>query len=341
MPDTVINLPISTSDPTVAGEGRVLRWPSSKTGNRVTSLLLAEVNSYIETQGGGEGLFPTPMSSVNILRSCQQRMPMRQIYRPSLCVVLEGAKEILFGDSRLQYNAMQCLVVSMEMPASGRIIEASPERPYLGITIELDVAMLREVLEQLDAPPVPANGPATSVFVTNVDDPLADCVMRLVRLSQTPKAVPILYPSVMREIYYWLLTGPNGRDLCRLALPESSAMRVGKAIYYLRDNYAQTLRVERMAEVAGMSPSSFHQHFKTLTSVTPLQFQKQLRLLEARRLMVADTASVEQAAYQVGYESPSQFSREYSRMFGVAPKQDALNHQRMYAQYASRKVRHA
>ncbi|MDX3930025.1 MAG: AraC family transcriptional regulator, partial [Shinella sp.] len=223
----------------------------------------------------------------------------------------------------------------------GRIVEASPQAPYLGITIDLDVAMLREVLEQLDTPPVPPADSGSCVFVGQVDEPLAECVLRLIRMSQTPKAIPILYPSVMREICYWLLTGPNGGELCHLALPESNIMRVGKAIYFLRDNFAQTLRVEQMAEVAGMSPSSFHQHFKVLTSLTPLQFQKQLRLLEARRLMVAEALSVEQAAYKVGYESPSQFSREYSRMFGVAPKQDALNHQRMYSQYTSRKARSA
>ncbi len=341
MSNTPINLPIPAGADSLP-EGRcVVPWPANRSGGQVSSTLLAEVTAYLDSQGGGEGLFPTQLGGVHIIRSFQERMPMRQIYRPSLCVVLKGAKEILFGEDRLYYGAMQCLVVSMEMPASGRVVEASAEAPYIGITIDLDVAMLREVLEQLDSPPVVPAGPGPCVFVAPIDDPLADCVQRLIRMCQTPKAIPILYPSVMREICYWLLTGPNGAELCHLALPESNIMRVGRAIYFLRDNYSQTLRVEQMAEVAGMSASSFHQHFKAITSVTPLQFQKQLRLLEARRLMVAEAASVEQAAYQVGYESASQFSREYSRMFGVAPKQDALNHQRMYSQYASRKARSA
>jgi AraC-like DNA-binding protein len=322
-------------------EGRVLRWPRSQLEVRVSSSLLDGVVAYIEGQGGGEGLFPTQIESVNIIRSYQQRMPMRQIYRPSLCVVAQGAKEILFGEDTLRYGAMECLVVSMELPASGRIVEASPQMPYLGVTIDLDVAVLRDVLEQLETPPVPPAAPGPCVFVGKVDEPLAECVLRLIRMSRTPKAIPILYPSVMREICYWLLTGPHGAELCSLAVPESNFMRVAKAIYFLRANFARTLRVEQMAEVARMSPSSFHQHFKLLTSVTPLQFQKQLRLLEARRLMVAEAAGVEEAAYKVGYESASQFSREYSRMFGVAPKRDALNHQSMYSQYASRKVRRA
>lgn len=341
IPDTSRNLPIRTSRDKLPIEGQVLRWPRNQSEVRVSSSLLDGVTAYIENQGGGEGLFPTQIDSVNITRTYQQRMPMRMIYRPSLCVVVQGAKEILFGEDTLRYDAMECLVVSMEMPASGRVVDASPQSPYIGVTIDLDVTMLREVLEQLETPPVPPAAPGPCVFVGKVDEQLAECVLRLIRMAQTPKAIPILYPSVMREICYWLLTGPQGAELCSLAVPESNFMRVAKAIYFLRANFVQTLRVEQMAEVANMSPSSFHQHFKQLTSVTPLQFQKHLRLLESRRMMVADAASVEDAAYKVGYESPSQFSREYSRMFGVAPKQDALNHQRMYSQYASRKALHA
>ena len=307
----------------------------------MSSALLAAVNAYVEGQDGGQGLFPTPMEGFNIVRSCQAMMPMRALYRPSLCVVLQGGKEIHFGEDRLSYGAMECLVVSVELPASGRIIDASPDAPYIGVTIDLDVPVMREVMEQLDEPPVPPSGPGPCMFVCHVDEPLADCILRLVRMSGTPKAVPILYPSVMREICFWLLNSPHGGELYRLALPESNIERVVKAISLLHANFSRTLRIEELAEAARMSQSSFHQHFKALTSMTPLQFQKQLRLLEARRLMVADAASVAEAAYQVGYESASQFSREYSREFGVAPKRDAMNQQRLYSQYASRTVRTA
>ncbi|MDX3929857.1 MAG: AraC family transcriptional regulator [Shinella sp.] len=307
----------------------------------MSSSLLAAVTAYVESQGGGQGLFPTQIGGVNIVRSFQEMMPMRQIYRPSLCVVLQGAKEILFGEDRLHYGAMECLVVSVELPAAGRISEAGPNAPYVGVTIDLDVAMMRDVLEQLETPPVAPAGPGPCVFVGQVDEPLADCILRLIRMSATPKAIPILYPSVMREICYWLLSGPHGGELYNLSLPESNIERVAKAIYLLHANFAQTLRVEQLADAARMSPSSFHQHFKALTSMTPLQFQKQLRLLEARRLMMAEAANVAEAAYRVGYESASQFSREYSRTFGVAPKRDAMNQQRLYSRYASRKVRTA
>lgn len=302
------------------------------------SPLLAAVTAYIEDQGGGQGLFPTPIEGFNIVRSFQAMMPMRQLYRPSLCVVLRGAKELCFGEHRLDYNAMECLVVTVKLPATGRIVEASAEAPYVGVLIDFDVAMLRSVLEQLDEPPVPTSASAPGAFVGKVDEPLVECILRLLRMSAMPKAISILYPSVMRDICYWLLSGPYGGELCKLALPESNVERVVKAIAVLHADFVRTLRVEELAGAARMSLSSFHQHFKALTSMTPLQFQKQLRLLEARRLMMSEAVNVAEAAYQVGYESASQFSREYSRTFGVAPKRDAMNQQRLHSEYASRVV---
>tara|TARA_R110002124_G_scaffold114535_12_gene269263 strand:+ start:2595 stop:3620 length:1026 start_codon:yes stop_codon:yes gene_type:complete len=341
MPDLSRNLPIHPDGRTVPTEGRVLRWPGTRQEARMSSSLLTAVSAYIEEQGGGEGLFPTPIESFNIIRSFQAMMPMRALYRPSLCVVVQGAKEIHFGEDRLDYGAMECLVVSVELPASGRIVSASPTEPYIGVTLDFDVATMREVLEQLDEPPMPVANSGPCVFVGDVDEALADCMLRLIRMLATPKAIPILYPSVMREVYYWLLSGPHGGEICKLALPESNIERVVRAVSKLHLNFAQTLRIEKLAEVARMSPSSFHQHFKALTSMTPLQFQKQLRLLEARRLMVSEAVNVAEAAYKVGYESASQFSREYSRTFGIAPKQDVLNQQRLYSEYASRTVQTA
>lgn len=300
--------------------------------------LLDAVTAYIEAQGGGQGLFPTAIEGFNVVRSFQSMMPMRNIYRPSLCVVLEGAKELHLGEERLHYRQMECLVVSVGVPASGRIVEASREAPYVGVMIDFDVALLREVLEQLDVIPSPPEEPGPCAFVAKVDQPLADCILRLVRLLATPKAIPVLSPAIVREICYWLLSGPHGGELCKLALPESNIERVVRAISVLHTHFAETLRIEQLAEIARMSPSSFHQHFKALTSMTPLQFQKQLRLLEARRLMATQAVNVADAAYRVGYESASQFSREYSRTFGVAPKQDALNQQRLRDAYASRTV---
>lgn len=341
MPKASKNLPNPASDDTVSVEGHVLRWPRNLPEGRVSTSLLGAVNAYIAAQGGGQGLFPTPIEGFNIVCSFKERMRMRQVYKPSLCVVVQGAKEIALSEDTLRYGAMECLVVGMTVPAVGRIVEASADRPYTGVTIELDVAMIRDVLEQLHTLPAPSANPGPCLFVRRVDEPLADCVLRLLRMCETPKAITILFPSIMREICYWLLSGPNGGELCKLIEPESAAARVAKALYLIHADIARTLRVEQLAEAARMSQSSFHQHFKGLTSMTPLQFQKQLRLLEARRLMVTEDANVTEAAYQVGYESASQFSREYSRMFGVAPKRDVMHQQRLYSEYVSRTVRTA
>lgn len=341
MPEASKNLPNPAGDDRLSIEGHVLRWPRNPPEVRVPPSLFGAITAYIEAQGGGQGVFPTPIDSFNIVRSFKERMRMRQVYKPSICIVLQGAKEIILGEDTLRYGAMECLAVGMTLPATGHIVEASPDAPYTGLTLELDVAMIRDVLEQLEAPPAPPANSGPCLFVRQVDDPLAECVLRLLRMCDTPKAVPILFPSVMREICYWLLTGPNGGELCKLAEPESNAARIAKTLHLMHEDIARTLRMEELAEVARMSLSSFHQHFKAMTSMTPLQFQKQLRLLEARRLMVMEDASVADAAYQVGYESASQFSREYSRMFGVAPKRDVMNQQRMYSEYVGRRVQTA
>lgn len=287
--------------------------------------LLTAITAFIEGQGAGEGYFPLPMNGVHILRSFHQVDANHAIYRPSLCIVVQGAKQFLVGVDKLDYGVMQGLIISMDLPACGRIVAASPDEPFIGVTIEFDPSILREVLGQLETPPVAPMREGPAAIVADIDDALADCVTRLVRLAATPQAIPVLYPSILREIYYWLLSGPHGGDIGRLALPETHLARIAKAIRLLRQRYRQSLPVERLASEAAMSPSSFHHHFKSLTAMTPLQFQKQLRLLEARRLMLSDAITVADAAYRVGYESASQFSREYSRAFGVAPKQDTMS----------------
>lgn len=290
--------------------------------------LLNEVHHFMAKHGGGDGHFPTPVSGLNIVSSFQVRLPVLQVYRPVICVILQGAKQLLFGEEMLAYRAGEFLVVGMELPATGTIVEANASEPYIGLMLEFDVAMLKEVLSQMDTPPRPAEASGPGVFVQALAPALADCLVRLLKLCDTPGAIPILHPSIMREVCYWLLSGPQGDKLSRLALPGSNAERVVKAIAAIHQRFDRPLTVEQLAEVAQMSVPSFHQNFKQLTAMSPIQFQKQLRLLEARRLMVSETEKVSEAAYRVGYQSTSQFSREYSRMFGFAPKQD-VQRQRM------------
>ncbi|WP_341203461.1 AraC family transcriptional regulator [uncultured Sphingomonas sp.] len=231
---------------------------------------------------------------------------------------------------------VQCLVVNVEIPATGRMVGATPEKPYLGMTIEFDTAILREVLQQLPSPPPTRNSASPSVFVGRIDEQLAECLTRLVRLMAKPEAIPVIFPAMMREIHYWLLTGPYGAEIAKLALPETHAERVAKAISHVRDNFSKPLRIEELAGIARMSPSSFHLYFKAMTSMTPVQFQKQLRLVEARRLMLSDSVNVSEAAYHVGYESASQFSREYTRSFGIAPKRDILQFKELLSRATAR-----
>ncbi len=286
--------------------------------------LVEAVDRYTSTQGG-KPPFATAIDGLAILRSDHEKRPNHLIFKPALCITVQGAKWTMFGDQRFEYRAGQALVVSVGMPALGRVTEASPDKPFLGIVVEFDLALMRTVMEQLETPPVASGDLGHGVFVTDFDGPLADCALRMVRLLDTPRAIPTLYPAIMREICYWLLTGPHGGEVARMTLANSHAHHVISAIHALRDRFAEAVRIDELAAVARLSPSAFHRQFKALTSMTPLQYQKQLRLLEARRLMVSDPINVGTAAFQVGYESPSQFSRDYSRMFGTPPRRDVAS----------------
>ena len=283
--------------------------------------LVEVVRCYTDAQAG-ESPFATAIEGLTILRSDHEKRPNHLIFKPALCIVVQGAKWAIFGNKRFDYRAGQALVVSFEMPALGTVAEASPSEPYLGIILEFDLAIMRAVMAELETPPKPSDNVGPRVFVTDFDGPLAECALRMVRLLDTPSAIPVLYPTIMREICYWLLTGPHGGEVVKMVLANSHVQGVIHAIHTLRDRFAQPVRIDDLAFIAQLSPSAFHRQFKAITSMTPLQYQKQLRLLEARRLMASDAANVETAAFQVGYESASQFSREYSRMFGSSPRRD-------------------
>ncbi|BCW87930.1 HTH-type transcriptional activator RhaS [Alphaproteobacteria bacterium SO-S41] len=287
----------------------------------MTSPLAEALLNYTERQSG-ESPFRTPIETLAIMRSDRPKPPSHMIFRPAMCIVAQGAKWATFGDMRLVYKAGQALVVGMETPSIGQVVEASPGAPCLVLMFELDLAIMRAVADEL-ATPVKANSETGhGVFVANFDGPLADCAVRLVRLLETPEAIKALYPGIMREICYWLLTGPQGGDIARLTLTHGPSQRVMQAMNSLRLRFRETVRIEELAALAQMSVTVFHRQFKALTQVTPLQYQKQLRLLEARRLMIVSAVNAEAASFEVGYESPSQFSREYARMFGAPPKRD-------------------
>jgi AraC-like DNA-binding protein len=292
----------------------------------VSGQLAEALLRYTDNQPG-ESPFMTAIDGLAILRSDHPKPPRHMISLPAMCIVAQGAKLATFGGNRLEYRAGQALVVGVETPSIGQVVEASPGEPCLVLAFELDLAIIRSVAGGLDKTPRASGEPGRGVFVSDFQGPLADCALRLVRLLDTPKAIPTLYPLIIREICYWLLTGPHGGDVARMSRAHSPSQRVISAMHSLRSRFRETVRIDDLAAIARMSTSALHRQFKALTSLTPLQYQKQLRLLEARRLMVSHAFNVEAAAFDVGYESHSQFSREYARMFGAPPKRD-LKHLR-------------
>ncbi|QDE38984.1 AraC family transcriptional regulator [Luteibacter pinisoli] len=279
------------------------------------------VRRYTDTHPG-ENPWMTAIDGVGILRSDLPRNAAPLLFQPCLCVVAQGSKLSTFGNRRYEYGAGQALVVSVEMPAFSRVAAASPEEPFLGVVIGLDPKLMTEVMETVPTSVHVSAHVPRGVFVTDYDGPLADCVVRLLRLLDTPDAIPFVAPLVLREIAYWLLTGPHAADVAKVALADSRTHRVLSAVQALRVHFAEAIRIDELAAIAQLSPSAFHRQFKALTSLTPVQFQKQLRLHEARLLLATGTVNAETAAWRVGYESASQFSREYARLFGAPPRRD-------------------
>lgn len=288
----------------------------------MTEALKRAIWRYTDLHADADGFAGTPVAGLGMMRAYGPGRITHVVYKPLLCLVLQGAKEVVFGGRQWQFAAGQSLIVTVDLPAVGRIIRASRAEPYLAVAIELDMAVMRRLMEEMAPRSDPAPQRDAPLFVEDTDEALIDCATRLVRLLDRPEAEPVLRPAIIQEMHYWLLTGPHGGAIRRLAPLDSHAQRIGRAIAVLRAGFTRPLPIEGLAEVAGMSPSSFHQHFKAVTSVSPLQFQKQLRLLEARRLMLTEGRSASQAGFAVGFESASQFTRDYARMFGAPPRRD-------------------
>ena len=262
----------------------------------------------------------TEVDSLSLIRANHPTAPIPSVYEASLCLIAQGAKRVSLVDHNLVYDASRYLLVSVDLPLIGHIIEASPDAPYLCCKVDLDQAVLADLLIAEGNISPRADLPALAVYPSDPD--LVDAVCRLVKLLDRPSSIATLAPLIEREILYLLLTGPHGAMLRHMAVADSHLGQISRAIARIRDRFHEQLRIDDIAGAAGMSASSLHAHFKALTRMTPLEYQKQLRLQEARRLMLAEGASAGTAGFAVGYESPSQFSREYRRLFGAPPRQD-------------------
>lgn len=275
-----------------------------------------------QTDGKGNGAHKTAIPQLEFMRESEVSTGMCGVTEPTLAIMVQGKKEALLGEEAYQYGAAQYLVVSVELPLRAFVVEATPDKPYLGFKLSLDPAQLCDIIDQIQPSTGKIENSMRGLFVSDADAPLIDCAIRLTRLLDTPQDVPFLAPMMIREMYYRLLLGEQSEAVRQIATSGSNMQRIAAVIRRIKADFKKSLRVEELAEQANMSPASFHRHFKKVTSMSPLQYQKQLRLLEARRLMLAENADATHAAYQVGYESPSQFSREYSRMFGAPPIKD-------------------
>jgi AraC-like DNA-binding protein len=280
-----------------------------------------ELAELIARYAVSDGLHPTPLSRLFLIRLSRPTEPLPVLQQPALCIVAQGRKQVTIGSKVHQYDSGRYFVVSVEVPVTGQVVEATPQRPYLCLRLDLDLPLIGSMILDCAAHMDP-RASVPGITSSKLTPELADAAARLLRLLATPRDFPALAPLAEREMLYRVLGSEQAPTVHQIALADGSARRVGRAIEWLKRNYREEFRIEALAAVAAMSRSALHAHFKTVTTMSPLQYQKQLRLQEARRLMFGKAMDAAQAAYEVGYESPSQFSREYRRLFGKPPARD-------------------
>jgi len=284
---------------------------------------LARLASLILAQAPFDGSFELRPSGLHVSRVSRARgETYHAIQRPALCLVAQGAKRVRLGEEVFEYDASRMLVYSVDVPISTQIMEASLDRPYLGLRLDLDPARIVDLTSRVFPLGIPKRGEGRAIAVDQIDAPVMNAIVRLVELASQPGEVDLVAPLVIDEILIRLLRSSLGPRLALIAQEESKIHRISKAVAWVRTHFDQTLDVERLAGMVHMSASSFHQHFKAVTAMSPLQYQKALRLQEARRLMLLTLLDAGAAGRRVGYQSASQFAREYGRYFGNAPTKD-------------------
>lgn len=280
--------------------------------------LLDLVRRHTNGHSDRSGFAPTPFRGLGAVRVLHPGELQVAVQKPLIAICLQGRKRVTMGTKSFEYGAGEALVITADVPTISQILDASPSAPYYAVALELDAALLRALTTEADLRPVDA-GP---IHVEPADADVMDAAQRLLRLMERPSALPVLGDALIREMHYWLLTGQHGAAIRSLGRADTHADRIARAVALIRQDYAGTLRVGDLAAEAGMSESSFHLHFRAVTTLSPLQFQKQLRLIEARRIMLMDRAGIAHAAHFVGYESVPQFTRDYARLFGMPPGRD-------------------
>jgi AraC-like DNA-binding protein len=270
-----------------------------------------------------EGLHETAIPGLRLYRYSHPTEPAYVLQEPAVYVVVQGRKQVTLGDETYVYDRTQYLAVSVQLPVVGSVFEASPEEPYLCMTLTVDARELAALIGETGRQVPRDDRDGRALYVSPLRTPLLEGFLRLVRLLDAPEDVPVLAPLILREIDYWLLRSEQFGRLAEIAIGDGRLRRVSEAIAWIKEHFAEPLQIQALAKRVHMSPSALHHHFKAATAMSPIQYQKRLRLQEARRLLLSGAPSAEAVAYEVGYGSASQFSREYARLFGQPPRRDA------------------
>jgi len=298
--------------------------------NSMEIALEALGNSIARLTDCGDQLV-TAIPGLSLFQRIEPTRPESRMYEPRICLIAQGAKRVLLGDDTYVYGERHFLITSVNLPTVVQIIKASPEKPCLGLILKLDQREISQLMVDSNLPLSRPQQSSRGMATGEVTLPLLAAFQRLIDLLAEPKDIPILAPVIQREIFYRLLTGDQGARLRQIASAGSQSQQIARAIDWLKDNFTRPLRIDDLATQVNMSTSTFHHHFRTLTAMSPLQYQKWLRLNEARRLMLIENQDAATVAFRVGYESPSQFSREYGRLFGAPPLRDITSLRQMTA----------
>ncbi len=267
----------------------------------------------------GSGDYPTAIEGLTFFRRDQANQLENCFYKPLVAVIVQGFKRSVIGSEEYRYGENHCLVTGVDMPSVNYITDASPEQPFLGLFIDLDKYLITQLAAEIPPSSRLGNGSYKGMSVAEVDPDVLGAFLRLAELLDKPDQIPVLAPMIIREIHYRLLIGPQGEHLRMVNTLGTQSNQIAKTITWLRGNYKEPLQVDELAKKVNMATSTFHRHFRQVTTLSPLQFQKRLRLYEAQRLMLVENEDAAIAAMAVGYESPTQFNREYKRLFGEPP----------------------
>ncbi|EGR1118398.1 TPA: AraC family transcriptional regulator N-terminal domain-containing protein [Vibrio parahaemolyticus] len=295
---------------------------SSPTSLPSRAFATQKLAKLIERWTGNANQYDTPISGLRFSRWTTPTPPTSYTHNPSICLIAQGRKRVLLGEESFIYDANHFLISSVDLPIIANIIEASEEQPYLGLIMELDLTEISQLIVDSELAFTQSKEAQKGIAVGELSESLLDAFVRLAELLDEGQNIKILAPIIKREIFYRLLMSKQGTRLHQIVTAGSHSHQIAKAIDWLKNNFVKPLSVGDLASYTGMSKSSFYTHFRSMTSMTPLQFQKKLRLSEARRLMLTENLDAMAATFKVGYESPSQFSREYSRLFGAPPSKD-------------------